>query len=121
MIESERHLPCEPNDLAKGQRPFPAKPVPQRLTIHVRHDVVETRPTIREAEGSRVEERQNVRVLQGGRGLYFPPESLWTEEEADVGSENLDGDSSTVSHVPRQVYHRHSAATDLAFHHVTIG
>ena len=77
----------EPHRVGDRQLAAPGQPVAERLALDVRHDVVE------EAVGlARVEQRQDVGVLQAGGDLDLADEPLRAQRGRELGAEHLDRD-----------------------------
>ncbi len=82
---------------------------PQRLSLHVRHDVVEERVGV-----ARVEQREDARVLQVGGGADLGQEALAAHHGGQLGLEDLEGDPAVVLQVLGQVDRGHAALAELA-------
>jgi len=84
-------------------------PSAQRFPRDERHHIKEQ--AIRVA---RVEQRQNVRVLELGGGPDLGQEPLATDGGREVGVQYLDRDLSVVPHIMGEVDRRHAAGAQLA-------
>ena len=94
---------------------LPVEPVPERLALDERHDVVE------QAFGlSRVVQAEDVGVLEGGGDADFAEEAVAAERGGELGAEHLDGDRPLVLDVPGEEDGRHPALARLALHGVAI-
>ena len=90
--------------------------VAERLAVDERHDVVE------EAVGlARVEERQDVRMLQVRGGLDLDQEPLGADDGGQFGLQDLERDLAVVLQVLGQVHRGHAALAELALDAVAAG
>src|SRR3970040_1019661 len=79
-----------------------SRALPQRLTLHVRHHIVE------QAAGlSRVEQRQDVRMLELGGDLDLTQEPRAADRRAEILLQHLDRDLTVVLEVLGEVHGRH--------------
>ena len=81
----------------------------ERLALDVGHDVVEE--AVRRA---RIEQRQDVRMLQRRRRLDLDDEPLGAEHGGELRLENFDRDFAIVLEVVREVHRRHAAGAELS-------
>src|SRR3990172_6607359 len=92
------------------------EPLPQRLTLHVRHHIVE------QAAGlSRVEQRQDVRMLELGGDLDLTQEPRAADRRAEILLQHLDRDLTVVLEVLGEVHGRHPSRAELALHAISLG
>jgi len=94
----------------------PVESVTQRLALDVGHDVVEEPVGL-----TRVVQRQDVRVLQVGRGLDLGQETVGADDRGQFGPEHFEGDLAVVLHVVGQVDRGHAALTEFGFDDVAVG
>ena len=106
--ERAGHLAPDADRLLDGQPVVRAEPLPQRVALDVRHDVVELL-----RRRARIVDGEDVRMLQTGRELDLALEALRAERVRQLGVQDLDGDEPLVPHVVREEHRRRSAATDL--------
>ncbi len=90
--------------------------VPLRLAVDERHDVIEERIGL-----SRIEEREDVRVLEVGGRLDLLHESLGPEHRREFGPQHFDGDLAVVLQVVGEVDVRHAARTQLFSDGIAVG
>ena len=95
---------------------FSRQPLAQRLALDERHHVEEEPIGV-----ARVEQRQDVRMLQLGGGLDLGEEALGAEHGRELGVQHLDGDLAVVLEVLREIDRRHAARAELALDRVAIG
>ena len=88
----------------------------ERLPLDERHDVEEVAVGL-----ARVEQRQDVRVLEVGGELDLGEEPLGADDGGELRAQNLERDLAVVPEVLGQVHRRHPACADLAFDPVTVG
>jgi len=106
--QRRRHRRRDPHRLVHRKLLLPVDSVPKRLPLDVGHGEEE------EAVGiARVEERQDVRVLQVRRRLDLGQEALGTDDGGELGLEHLQRDAAVVLLVARQVDRRHAALAEL--------
>ena len=88
----------------------------QRFAVHERHDVIE------EAVGlAAVEERENVRMLQVGRGTDLHQKPLGADRGSQLGAQHLPGHASIVLAIVREIDGGHAAFAQLAFEAIAVG
>ena len=103
---------CERN----GELAFARQQSPKSLALDVRHHVVE-----QPLRASRIEQRQNVRMLKIRGELYLLQEAIGAEYGGEFGMQQLDRDFAMVLDVFGEVDRRHSARAELALDPVTVG
>ncbi len=89
------------------------QPLPQRLAFDIGHDIVQETVGL-----TRIEQRQDVRMLQLGRDLDLAKESIAPHGGSELGPEHLHRDFAMVLQVLREIYGCHAAAPDLAIESV---
>src|ERR1019366_8213888 len=90
--------------------------VAERLALDEGHDVEQ------EAVGrARVEERENVRVLQGRGGLDLHYKALGAKHRRQLRLQHLERDVAIVLQVVREVHRRHPAGAEFALDGVAAG
>ena len=90
--------------------------VTERLSLDVRHDVIEEA-----LDFAGVIERQDMRVGQSRGDFYLAQEPLGPERCGDFGPEHFDRDATAMLEIHRQVDSRHPAAPKLALDRVAAG
>jgi hypothetical protein len=102
-------LRCDPKHLLERQSPFPPKPVPKRLAVHIRHRVPqEARST------AGIVKRDDVRMSETGKELDLTSEPLGSQDVGEVGVKSLEGNGPVVLEVSGQEYRSHAAAPEFA-------
>ena len=86
------------------------------LALDEGHDVVQEPVSL-----ARVEEREDVRVAQGGGGLDLDDEAFGAEDGGEFGFEDLDRDLAIVLQVLGEIDGRHAALAELAEDAVAVG
>ncbi len=110
------HLPADLERLLERELPLALEPLPQRLTLDERHDVVE------EAGGfAGVVEGQDVGVAQARREANLPEKPLGAEAGGELGAENLESDRPVVLEVAGEVHHGHAARAEFPLDRVAGG
>jgi hypothetical protein len=92
------------------------EPRAQRLALDERHHVVQ-----QPARAPRVEQRQDVRVLQRRGDADLREEPLGPHGRRELLVQHLDGDAAAVPQVAREVHGGHAAAPELALDRVAAG
>ncbi len=106
----------DPERLDEGKLAVAAETLAEALPFHIGHREPEVAPDL-----SRIEYRQNVRMLQPGRELDLALESLRTERGRDRGQEHLERDEALMLDVAGEIHRRHAASAELALDEVAIG
>ena len=114
--ERIRHFAGDEDRITHRQLAFTYEARPQRFARDERHDIVQQ--TIRL---TRIEQRQDVRMLQARRGADFAQEPVPAEGGAQIGMQDLDGDVAVVLDVVGEVYGRHPAGAKFALDRVAAG
>jgi hypothetical protein len=114
--ECRGHLQRELPRRAGVEPADPPEPVAERAGLDVRHGVEEP------ARGaSRIEQRQDVRVLEAGLRADLSLEALDAEGRAEGRVEHLERHPAAVPEVLGQVDRRAAAPAELVLHQVVIG
>ncbi len=108
VVERVGHLPGDPHRVLDRELLLADQPGAEALALDERHDV-EHEP----AGLARVEEAEDVRVLQVGGGLDLGEEALGAQDSGELGPEHLEGDLAVVAEVVGEVDRRHSALAQL--------
>src|SRR5438445_13269070 len=94
----------------------PVEPIPDRLALDVRHDVVE------EAIGlTRVVERQDVGMIEAGGGFDLAQKPFRPERGREIRPQHLDRDTATLPQVFDEVARRHPTPPELTLYRVPPG
>ncbi len=116
VVQRVGHLGRDPHRLLDPQLLLAVQLVAQRLALDVGHDVVE------EAIGlARIEQREDVGVLQVGGGLDLLHEPVGAQHRGELGAKDLDGDLAVVLHVVGQVHRGHAAGPEFPLQGVAAG
>ena len=91
------------------------EPVAQRLALDEGHDVEEVAVGL-----ARVEQRQDVRVLEVGRELDLGQEALGADHGGELGAQDLERDAAVVPDVLGEIDRGHAAGADLAVEAVAV-
>jgi hypothetical protein len=125
ILEGVGDVAQDPHGPIHRQPAFSSHQRAERLTLHVRHDVVEKLGgrSVSRAGGGRagIVQRQDVGMLERRGDLDLAQEALGTEHGCDLGPEHLDGHLATVFQVLRQVHVGHAAGAEFALDGVTTG
>lgn len=109
-------LADDANDVGDGQLMLLREPRSERSAVDEGHDVVEEALRF-----TRIDEGQNVRVLQPGRDLHFSEETLVAERRRQLGVQDLDRHRAVVLEVFGQVDGCHPAAAELSLEAIATG
>jgi hypothetical protein len=106
-------LARDPASVLGRQAPLSPEALPQRLSLHKRHDIIE------EAAGlAGVVEGQDVRMGKACRDLDFPKEPLGTDRRRYFGAEDLDRYRPVMLGIRGEVHGGHATAPDFTFERV---
>ncbi len=116
VVERVRDLAGDPNGLVHRELLLAREPSAKALALDVRHDIEN------EAVGlARVEQSEDVGVLQVGGGLDLGEEPLGAEDRGQLGAEHLERDLAVVAEVVGEVDGGHAALAQLALEAVAVG
>ena len=116
VVERGGDLAREPERLLDRKLPLADQPGAERFAGDERHHVVE------QAVGlARVEQSQDVRVLQVGGDLDLGQEPLAADHGGELGVQHLDGDLAAVPQVLGEVDDGHAALAELPVDAVAVG
>ena len=116
MFECARDFARDAQRVVDRQLPFALKACPQGLAAHIRHDVIQ-----QSIGRARIEQRQNVRMLQFRRRLDLAQEPLGAECRAEIRMQDLDGDIAFVLEIVREENSGHTAGAKFAVDAVAVG
>ncbi len=108
VVEGAGDLSCNRERVVKRELALPRQPRAETLAAHVRHYIEE-----RAVGASRVNECQNVRVVEPRGDPDLREKSVGADGGGEVGAEHLECDIAIVLDVASQVDRRHSAGTDF--------
>ena len=116
VVECVGHLARDPHRVVHRELLLAAEPVAERLALDEGHDVIE------EGVGlTRVEERENVRMLKIGGELDLGEEPLGADYGGQFRAQHLERNAAVVPQVLGQINGRHAARADLALETVVKG
>jgi hypothetical protein len=99
-----------------GELRFPGQPLAEGFTLDERHHVEDGA-----GDRPRVEEGENLGVLEVGRGLDLRQEPLGADHGGQLRPEDLESDLTVVAAIVREVDRRHPALTERALDPIPIG
>ena len=114
--EGARRFLRDPHRLFHRQLLLAVQPGPEGLALDERHDVEEEAVRL-----ARVEERQDVGMLEPGGEADLVQEALGPEHRAELGMQHLERDPPVVAEVPGQIDRGHAAAPELALETIVVG
>src|SRR6266849_5879936 len=115
VVKAAANWAAVANRARDGQLPLALQTATQRLAFDVRHHVIEQVLSL-----TRIVQREDVRVVQSGRGGDLTQEALDAEARGELGMKHLDRNRSLVLQVDRQKNRRHPAATDCTIDRVAV-
>ena len=104
VVERLRHVRGDPNRLVHRKLVLPIQLLPEALPLDIRHHI--------EKEGvglARIEQRQDVRMLQIRRRFDFSEETLGSNDSGQLGLQDFEGDVAFVLQVLGKVDRGHAA------------
>jgi hypothetical protein len=116
VVERRGHLARDADGLVHRKLLLAVQPVAERLALDVRHDVEQERVGL-----ARVEQRQDVRVLEIGGELDLGQEALGADDGRELGAQHLHRDPAVVAEVLGEVHRGHAARADLVLEAVMAG
>jgi len=115
VVESTGDFMREPHRIIYRELPLALEPGAQRLAVYVRHHIEELSFHL-----PRIEQREDVRVLQGCRDVNLGEKTICAEDRRELWVNNFDGDLAAMPHILRQIHGGHSAPTELALDTVAV-
>ncbi len=116
VVQRARHFGGDAHRVRDRELLLPVEPVAQGLALDERHDVEQEA-----VRSPRVEEREDVRVLEIGGGLDLGEEPLGADDRGQLRVEDFDGDLAVVLQVLREVHGGHAALTQLPLDPIAVG
>ena len=116
VVERVGDLDRDLDGLLHSELLLPVELCPEGLAVDEGHDVVE-----KARGGARVEERQDLRMLECRGGGDLLDEALGAKDGSELGLEHLERDLALVLEVEGQVDRRHPARAELALDGVPVG
>jgi len=115
IVERGSYFSCDSNRVGDPELFFAIQPIAKRFSFDVGHHVEEKRIRI-----ARIEERQDVRVIQICGCSYLSEKPVGADDGGELGAKDFYCDFARVTDVACQIHSRHSASTELAIDVVTI-
>ena len=115
-LEGTRDFLGQSHRVLDGELFLAGEAAAEGLTLDKGHDVVEKAIGL-----ARIDESENVRVLEAGRGLDLGEEAVAADDGAQLGMEDLDGDLAAVLQVFGEVDSGHAALAELALEAIAVG
>ncbi len=116
ILQRITHLARDPQRVLDRELLVTLQSIAQRLALdeghHVKHDACHL---------TGVEQRQDVRMLQIGRGANLAQEPLGAEDGGEFRLEDLERHAPVVAHVVREIDRRHPAGPELALDAIAVG
>ena len=116
VLQRRRHLGGDADRVVDRQLLLAIEPRAQRLAVDEGHHVEQLSRRV-----SRVEQRQDVRMLQAGRDLDLLEEALGADHRRQLGVQHLHRHLAVMARVRREIDGRHPAAAELALDRVSVG
>ena len=115
VVERTGDLTCNAHGIDNWQLSFTFQSRAQRFACHQRHDVVQQSVGV-----ARVEQRQDVRMLQPSGGADLAQEPLSTECGTEIWMQHLDGDVAVVLEVVCEVHGGHATRAEFALEAIAV-
>jgi hypothetical protein len=103
---------------------FTIEAIAQRLTLDMRHHIVQEivcQPVRLSARPPAVKQRQDIGVLQMGRGLDLGQKTLGADDRCQLRPQDLERHLAVVLDVVCQVHGSHTTSTELVLDGVAVG
>ncbi len=115
IVERARDLGRDAERVVDGKLLFSIQPVAQRFALDVRHDVEDGAVHL-----TRVEQRQDVRVLEVRSRADLGEKPLSPDDRCQLGAQDFDGDAAVVPAVVGEINGGHAAGAELAVDAIAI-
>jgi hypothetical protein len=109
VLQAVRHLACDREGLLHRQLFLAGQPLTQRLSLHVRHDIIEKAIGL-----SGVVDGEDVRMHERRGDLDFSVEAIGADGRRQLRPQHLDGDLPVVPQIVAQKHLGEPATADLA-------
>ena len=116
VVQRVGHFSRDPDGLVDAELRFPVQLLPQRFPLDVRHHVIKERVGL-----ARVEQRQDIRVLEARRCRDLLHEPFGPEDGGEFGAQHLHRNLAVVLQVLGEVDGRHAAFAQMALDPVAVG
>jgi hypothetical protein len=115
VAEGRRDATRDPHGLVHRELLLALDAIPEGLALHERHHIEEEA-----RRGPRIEEREEVGMLEVRGDLDLAQEPLDPEHGPELGVEDLVGDLPIVPEVAGEVHRGHPTASDLAVDRIAV-
>jgi hypothetical protein len=105
-----------PDRIGHRELLLPSEPVAQGLALHVRHHLKEIG-----VGRARIEQREDVRVLQVGGEPNLGQEALGADHRRKLGPQNFQRHPPVVPNVVSHIHGRHAPGADLTLQPLSVG
>ena len=109
VVQRRSDFGGDPDGLRHRELLLAGEPVAERLALDEGHDVEQVAVGL-----ARVEQRQDVRVLEVGRESDLGQEALGPDDGGELRAQDLERHGAAVAKILRQVHRGHAARADLA-------
>jgi hypothetical protein len=115
VVERAGHFGRDTDGIGHRELAFPLESLAERFSLDKRHDVEE------ESVGlTRIEQRQQMRMLEVGRGLDLDQEPFRADHGRELRPQHLERHRAPMTDIVRQIDGRHAALAELPFDPVPI-
>ena len=130
VVECTGDFAGNTHGVSNGQLTFAFQSRAQRLAGDQRHHVVQQpgrRPSCSSGRLrfivrlSRIQQRQNMRMLQSRRSADLAQEALGAQRRAEVGMQHLDGNVALMLEVVGQIHRGHAAGAEFTLDAISVG
>jgi hypothetical protein len=108
VVQRTSNFADQPGDFVHRERPLPGKPFPETLAFDQRHDIVQL-PLGR----SRVEEWQDMRMLEFGGGVDLGKETLGADRSGKFRQKHLNGYRAVMADILGTIDRGHAPAAQF--------
>ena len=116
VVERVGDFGRDPDRIVDRELLLAGQPIAQRFALDERHHVVSGA-----VHFARVDQAEDVRMLQGRDRLDLAQEPLGTDDRGELGLQDLDGDLAVVLEILREIDGGHAARAELALDAIAVG
>ena len=116
VAEGIGHFTGNAHGVVDWQLLFACEPIAQRLTIHEWHHVKQEAVYV-----AGIVQRQDVRMLQAGRGLDLGEKSFGAKRRREIGVQHLERHLAAVPEIAREIHGGHATRANFTLDVVSLG
>jgi len=119
LVETIGHITGDPENFLDRRPAVPIEFGPETLARHQRHDEIRKRFAF-PVERTRIEQRQDMRVLEGRDHSDLAEESVRAGDHGGLRAQDFDGNATLMARIFRAKDRRHATAPDFTFDSVSM-